>query len=422
MKNIFENIPFGKLYEIPTKNGVTRPSAVRGSGCKMVNMGELFTYPRLKNPQMERVPMSESEKAKFSLKPGDLLFARQSLVLEGAGKCSIVLRCEENTTFESHIIRVRLDTSKADPLFYFYFFNSDIGFGCVQSIVNQVAAAGIRGSDLEKLKVLWPELSIQRKIAAVLSAYDDLIETNKKRIEILEKMAEELYREWFVRMRFPGYKNTKFVNGLPAGWNMGHLSQVATVVMGQSPKSEFFNYNQVGLPFHQGVGTYGKRFPEEEVFSSEGRRRAFEGDLLFSVRAPVGRLNIADREMIIGRGLAAISHFKRKNSYLYYLLKTLFQNEDIIGNGAIFNSVGKDELNGFDIHIHPETLINKFQDIAVSYDKKIGLIIGMNDNLTRTRDLLLPRLISGKLSVEDLDIQFPTSMREEEVEPELAHA
>src|SRR4029453_17120736 len=96
----------------PTRNGLTRAKAVRGSGVKMVNMGELFAHPRLLDAPMDRVPLSANEAKRFLLVDGDLLFARQSLVLEGAGKCSIFLHDTESVTFESHVTRVRLDVDR----------------------------------------------------------------------------------------------------------------------------------------------------------------------------------------------------------------------------------------------------------------------------------------------------------------------
>lgn len=266
---------------------------------------------------------------------------------------------------------------------------------------------------IKLLDVFLPPVPTQRKIAAILTAYDDLIETNKRRIALLEKMAEELYREWFVRMRFPGCQNTKFIKGVPEGWKETSLGKIAFFTMGQSPKSEFYNEIGAGLPFHQGVGTYGDRFPRKITFCTVDGRRAQAGDILFSVRAPVGRLNIADCEMIIGRGLAAIRHRRGRNSYLFYLLKVIFSNEDIIGNGSIFNSVGKDELSRFGLHGPPEILVDEFEKIVSPIDRHIKALIHSIANLTQTRDLLLPRLISGKLSVENLDIQMPPSMREE---------
>ena len=191
--------PFGELFAEPTRNGLTRPKAVRGDGVKMVNMGELFAHPRLRNVQMDRVPLSTSESERFLLRQGDLLFARQSLVLEGAGKCSIFLGDDEPVTFESHVTRVRLDPKTADPAFYFYYLQSHHGRAAIRSIVEQGAgASGIRGSDLESLDVLWRPLPEQRAIAHILGTLDDKIELNRRMSETLEAMARALFKSWFV--------------------------------------------------------------------------------------------------------------------------------------------------------------------------------------------------------------------------------
>jgi type I restriction enzyme S subunit len=271
----------------------------------------------------------------------------------------------------------------------------------------------INKSTFSSIKIKVPPLLIQRKIAAILSAYDDLIENNNRRIAILEKMAEELYREWFVRLRFPGHEKTKIIKGVPEGWEVKKIGDVVNATMGQSPSSEFYNQEGNGLPFNQGVGTYGKRFPKKEVFCNSSGRIAEKNDILISVRAPVGRLNIADCKMIIGRGLAALRHKQYKSSYLYYLLNNIFSSEDIIGNGAIFNSVTKDELLGFKIISPQNLLINIFDEKAKYIDDTISIIIRKNQFLTTTRDRLLTRLMSGKIDVENLDIEFPASMKEE---------
>ncbi len=144
----FAFVPFGSLYSEPVRNGLTRPTAVRGDGYRMVNMGELFAYDRIAEQEMERVQLNERELQVATLELGDLLFARSSLKAEGTGKCSIVQALPEVTTFESHLIRARLDRGKADPRFYFYFFQSYHGRATVLSIAKQVGAAGLPGSKL----------------------------------------------------------------------------------------------------------------------------------------------------------------------------------------------------------------------------------------------------------------------------------
>lgn len=300
------------------------------------------------------------------------------------------------------------------PEYLYQLFKSPILKTQYQLYSSGAAQPQLPIKDLRRIKLPLPKPDIQKKIAAILSAYDDLIENNRCRIALLEKMAEEIYREWFVRMRFPGHGQAKFEKGAPVGWAPSTLGSIAKFTMGQSPSSEFYNEIGDGLPFHQGVGTYGERFPRTVTYCSEEGRRAHKGDILFSVRAPVGRLNIADREMIIGRGLAAIRHKAEKNSYLYYLLKTAFANEDIIGNGSIFNSVGKDELAKFPIYEPKLGLIEQFDTIASNIDLQIVALTQATERFQLTREALLPRLISGKLDVENLDIQFPPSMAESE--------
>ena len=214
-----EYVRFGELYKIPSCNGLSRPSAVRGEGYKMVNMGELFSNDIINDMYMERVQMNEREKKKFLLEKGDLLFARQSLVATGAGKCSVVNNLAEKTTFESHLIRVRLDETKANPLYYYYLFQ--LSYNPVKTIVNQCAQAGIRGTELVRIKVPLPNIEYQNTIANALFQYDKLIENNNKRIKLLEQMAENLYKEWFVRFRFPGYEDIEVEEKKPRGWQVG---------------------------------------------------------------------------------------------------------------------------------------------------------------------------------------------------------
>jgi type I restriction enzyme S subunit len=141
---------------------------------------------------MELAPLPERNPDDWLVAPGDLLFARQSLVVEGAGKCVLVLPAPRPRAFESHIIRVRLDEADAHPPFYYYYFKSSIGRGNVESIVEQVAAAGIRASDLARLTVPLPPVGEQRAIAAVLSALDDKIDSNRRCIGLMEELGASI--------------------------------------------------------------------------------------------------------------------------------------------------------------------------------------------------------------------------------------
>lgn len=298
-----------------------------------------------------------------------------------------------------------IDEEKADYRFIYHYLK-----GSYQNLVNLKSGGSQQNLNAKTLKnfPIWiPKLETQQKIAGILSAYDELIENNKKRIALLETMAEELYKEWFVRFRFPNYENTEFEKGIPSNWEETTLKYIANVTMGQSPSSEFYNDAGVGLPFHQGVGTYGERFPINSTFCSVEGRLAQENDILFSVRAPVGRLNIATTQSIIGRGLCAINSKNGQSDYLFYLLNHTFSKEDIIGNGAIFNSVSKDELLGFKLLKPNDEIVEAFNNQAKTINEAIRNLYDKNENLTEQKNKLLPKLISGKLSVKHLNIQQP---------------
>lgn len=252
---------------------------------------------------------------------------------------------------------------------------------------------------LRSLPVPITDERYMQEVIGILSTYDDLIENNQKQIKLLEEAAQRLYKEWFVDLRFPGHENTKIVDGIPEGWKVRCLSEIADVVMGQSPKSEFYNLDRNGLPFHQGVGSYGTRFVEDSTYSTSYTRIAEPGSILFSVRAPVGRLNITKNKIVIGRGLAAINHKTGMQSYLFYLLKERFFKDNIIGNGSIFASISKDELLEQKFLIPVNGLVKAFNNIAKSIDGKIAILVDQTTLLIEARDRLLPRLMNGDIEI-----------------------
>ena len=197
---------------------------------------------------------------------------------------------------------------------------------------------------------------------------------------------------------------------IPEGWEVKRLGEVCEIVMGQSPKSEFYNTNGQGLPFHQGVKDFGTRFPTHTTYCTVDRRIAERRDILLSVRAPVGRLNIANTKIIIGRGLAALRHKKLLQSFLLYQLKNIFSVEDSMGSGAIFNAITKGDLGNVKFLVSSNGIDIKFNEIVSSIDNKIENVQSQIENLRHTRDLLLPKLIRGEIEVEELDInngRFP---------------
>lgn len=252
---------------------------------------------------------------------------------------------------------------------------------------------------LSTIKFPAPPVETQRRIADILSAYDNLIENNRKQIKLLEEAAQRLYKEWFVDLRFPGHEHTRIVDSVPEGWKKEPLSAIADVTMGQSPKSEFYNHIGEGLPFHQGVGTYGTRFVKNETYTTSYTRIAEAGSILFSVRAPVGRLNLTENRIAIGRGIAALNHKSRFQSFLFYMLKERFFKDNLVGNGSIFASISKDELLKQQFVIPLEDIVKQYDEVARNIDDKISAASKQVELLTHTRDRLLPRLMSREVEL-----------------------
>jgi type I restriction enzyme, S subunit len=383
-------IPFESLYLEPSRNGLTRPKRERGSGYKMINMGELFAHDRINNPPMDLVPMSESEIARFGIKQGDLLFARQSLVAEGAGKCSIVLSAPEVTTFESHLIRVRLDPAIADPAYFYYYFSSPAGKANVQSLVMQVAAAGIRSSELATLPVPKPNIAQQRRIASILSAYDDLIENNTRRIAILEEMARRIYEEWFVRFRFPGHEGVRMVDSdlgpIPESWKVVRLDEVLVLQRGfDLPKQD-----RTEGPFPIISATGGNATHHECRVRGPGVVTGRSGSLgtVIYVENDFWPLNTTlwVKKFVVGSAL-----------YSFYLLKTI----DLAGfnSGAAVPTLNRNDIHGLPVVRPSPDVLARFDEVVLPMMKLKRRLELMNQNLGTTRDLLLPKLISGELDV-----------------------
>ena len=395
-------VDFESLFAAPSRNGVYKSKDHHGSGVPIVNMAEQFAFNRIGNQPMSLIRMSDAEMDKSGLIDGDLLFGRRSLVEEGAGKCSIVYKPAGPLTFESSIIRVRLDRAIADPEFFFNYFRSPIGRSRIRAIVGGAAVKGIRGSDLKLIKVHVPPLDEQIAIRQVVALYDDLITTNQRRIALLEDAARRLYREWFVHLRFPGHESVPVKDGVPEGWAKLPLGDVAEITMGQSPESKYYNTDGDGLPFHQGVSDFGHRFVKHETYTKQATRIAEAGDILCSVRAPVGRLNFTRDKIAIGRGLSAMRSRTGHQSLLFYQLDALFVEEDMIGGGAIFASVGKKELFG-QLILQPSTSIaTTFNRLVSDLDLQIENLDSQNQELAKARDLLLPKLMSGQLDVSGI--------------------
>jgi len=296
-----------------------------------------------------------------------------------------------------------------DPLYLYYFFKNN------KEYIESLGGGGsvytnISKSKFENMPVVVPELTEQKRIAKILGALDEKIELNRRMNDTLEKIANAIFKHWFVDFDFPNkqgkpYKSTggKMIESelglIPNEWSVGKLGDELKIVMGQSPSGSSYNENGDGLPFYQGRTDFGYRFPQRRIYCSAPTRIAEPLDTLISVRAPVGDINMASEKCCIGRGVGAIRK-EKFSSYVFYKLKSL-QNEikQFDSEGTVFGSINKDSLSGIATVIPDDKTLDIFEKNVSIVDNEIFNLSKEIDNLSQIRDSLLPRLMSGKIRI-----------------------
>ncbi len=407
----------------------------------MVNMGELFAHPRIHNLPMDRVPLAESESA-FLLSPGDLLFARQSLVLTGAGQCSIFLGNNEPTTFESHLIRCRLDRKRSNPSFYFNFFRSSEGRRIIEAIVEQGAgASGIRGSDLINVLVPYPPLHIQNEVAAVIDTFDDRITLLRETNATLEAIAQALFKSWFVDFDpvrakmagrapdgmdeataalFPDSFEESELGLVPRGWRVHSIGDVADVVKGKSYSSKDLTDNHhtalVTLKSFERGGGFRLDGFKPYIGSYKPTQVVQPGDLIVAytdvtqaaelIGKPAIVVGVEDHAVLVASldvGIVRPNAEQVSRQFLYGLFRTeSFQNHTFSHtSGTTVLHLAKDGVGTFRFVCPPIALVNAFSEIAEALAERRQTNIDQMRTLATLRDTLLPRLISGQLRLPE---------------------
>lgn len=323
------------------------------------------------------------------------LYAGEKVAL-GKSACYINIRETEC----KHYIRYVLSTKE------FYKYALQVAHG---STIKNLAP-----EQIAEYCFIAPEKEDQEKIASALKCLDDKITINKQICSELEAMAKTLYDYWFVQFDFPDengrpYRssggemvwNEQLKREIPKGWTVGKLCDIANITMGQSPAGESYNEMGEGTIFYQGRTDFGLRFPTPRMYTTAPTRFAKKGDILLSVRAPVGDLNLAMEPCCIGRGLAALNSKIGSQMHLFYTLSGFKQTFDIMdGNGTTFGSITKDILFDMSVVIPTNPLLCEFEKHIKPIETKIQVCEQENRELTKLRDCLLPMLMNGQARVE----------------------
>lgn len=358
---------------------------------------------------------SDSEIESFTLHKGQVAITKDSETRDDIGVATYIADDFDNlvvlgyhtaliTPDEEQLCGKYLNALMHSSYFQRYWSNNACGSGQRYTLSQKV---------IEDAPVYLPDIDIQREIGEFFSDLDRKLCLNKKENEILEAMAKQIYDYWFVQFDFPDangrpYKtsggkmvwNETLKCEIPEGWDDCSLIDIANITMGQSPDGSSYNCDGNGMIFYQGSTDFGLRFPDVRQYTTAPTRFAKKGDILMSVRAPVGAINIANNDCCIGRGLAALNSKIGSVSHLYYVINDLriaFERKNAAG--TTFGAITKDELCDLSVLKPSNSVLSKYESICKEiFDKQ--MVIGKEMTLLKKqRDFVLPLFMSGQLSL-----------------------
>ena len=408
-----------KLRDIATVeiSGVDKKHKEGESPVRLCNFVDVYynwaITSEMGNNFMEATARS-NEIERFKLKKGQVAITKDSETRFDIGIATYIADDFDNVILGYHNALITPNPEKLNGKYLNALLHTDYAR---KYFANNASGSGQRYAlsvdALNDFPVPLIPLEEQIRIGNIFSSIDRKIALNRAINDNLEAMAKQLYDYWFVQFDFPNeegkpYKssggkmvwNDKLKREIPEGWADGVFSDIANITMGQSPDGSSYNEDGNGTIFYQGSTDFGIRFPSIRMYTTAPSRFAKQGDILMSVRAPVGAVNIANTDCCIGRGLSAINSKIGSITYTYFVihyLKVRFDNVNSVG--TTFGSITKEELYNLPVVVPSAECIKKFESISKPiFDKQ--MIVGLEiQSLTKQRDELLPLLMNDQVSV-----------------------
>ena len=383
--------------------------------CNFVDVYYNWAITERKADSFMKATAKQSEIDRFSLRKGQVAITKDSETKYDIGVATYIADDFDNILLGYHCALITPKENKLSGKYLNAFFHTKF----VQKYFElNATGSGQRFTlSLDVIKdmpIYLPSLSKQKEIAEIFSKIDRKIELNETINDNLEQQAQMLYEYWFVQFDFPDkygkpYKksgnqmiyNHALKMDIPLGWSVGTLSDIANITMGQSPEGESYNENGNGIEFFQGSTDFGIFFPTTRVYTTKPKRMSKENDILLSVRAPVGTMNIAYQDCCIGRGLASIQGKTNNTTFVRHLLKSNKNFFDRINNaGTTFGAITKDILYEMPVIIPPTKIMMEYENVVAKSEATIRSAENEIRQLTHIRDYLLPLLLNGQLAMD----------------------
>ena len=334
---------------------------------------------------------------------GDIVLTREAPV----GEVGRFTSSDDRVFLGQRIFHYRPNPQKLDWNYLTYILQSPQVQGRFKGMGFGATVDHVRVRDAEKLPIPCPPIEVQKRIGSTLSTYDDLIENNRRRIQLLEQAARLLYKEWFVQLRFPGYEHTKIKDGVPEGWKKKSAFAMMEVLSGGTPKTTNPSYWDGGIPFFtpKDATDFAYAYDTEKFLTEDGLKncnsKLYPKDTVFiTARGTVGKINLAQRPMAMNQSCyALVSHPPLNQYFLYFALVNGVEQFRSRAVGVVFDAIIRDTFNLIPFVVPNEKLVSAFWEHTSRILKQIDNLSGQIRELQKARDLLLPKLMTGEVAV-----------------------
>ena len=321
------------------------------------------------------------------------LFDKEAIIIPGEGKEFIPKHYNGKFDLHQRCYAIHSFNKEFIPKFCYYYLTNHKEY--FRSVAVGSTVLSLRLGHFEHLPIYLPPLSEQKAIAEILSSLDDKIDLLHRQNKTLEDMAQTLFRKWFIE-------------DADEEWKIGTISDEFDFTMGQSPPSDSYNEEGIGVPMFQGNADFGSRFPQNRVYTTKPNRFAEIFDTLISVRAPVGEQNMAKERCCIGRGVASFryKHDSKCYTYTYFKLRSLMKEIKKFNDvGTVFGSISKTDFQKMELVLPPREVVQQYEHEATATNEKIIKNCYQMNMLRKFQKTLLPKLINGEVRVIDENIK-----------------
>lgn len=395
----WKKVKLGDLYTV--HNGLSKSKEFFGSGYPFLTFSNVFNNWFLPDKLEALVQSTDKDRESFSIQRGDIFITRTSETMDELGMSSVALKDYPNATFNGFTKRLRPKNDDVLPEYIGYYLRSKKFRNKFLAFSSMTTRASLANSDLLDMEVEVPEKNVQRNIANILSRYDSLIENYQKQIKLLEESAQRLYKDWFVDLRFPGYENTKFVDGVPEGWEKKSIAELGSFINGFAFKPSDWHDN--GLPIikikEMGKGisidtprNNGERVPEKYLVTT--------GDLLFSWSATLMVIVWAGENGWLNQHLFKVIPKERiSREFVLQSISNAIIEFSNLTTGSTMKHIQRNKLDQVFVNVPCAEIMQEYNTFEETLREQIINISSQIHKLTEARDRLLPKLMSGEIEV-----------------------